>query len=97
MTALLVALGGAAGAAVRFRLGVRFNGRQPMPLGTLAANVVAALLLGVFARSAGEQVYALLGVGFCGGLSTYSTFAWETHSLATVNRVHALTYQLTTI
>lgn len=97
MTALLVMIGGALGAGCRYLLAVRFNGRAPMPYGTLIANVTAALLLGVFARAAGEHVLAVAGAGFCGALSTYSTFAWETHALAAVRTVPALTYQLASI
>lgn len=97
MIPVLVAVGGGLGAAGRHLLGLLLNGRAPMPYGTLLANVAAALLLGIFARTAGEHMYALVGVGFCGAFSTYSTLAWETHSLASVRRVHALTYQLISI
>lgn len=95
MTALLVALGAAAGAPARYLLGVWLNGRAPMPWGTFAANVAGATLLGLFAGAGIDgRAYALLGVGFCGAFTTYSTFAWETHTLVEVNRVHAATYAL---
>lgn len=97
MTPALVAVGAGLGAVSRYLLALRFNGRAPMPYGTLLANVAAALLLGIFARAAGDHVFALAGVGFCGAFSTYSTLAWETHSLATTRRVHALTYQAISI
>ena len=39
-------------------------------------NVVGSFLLGLFvASSVDEHAYALLGTGFCGGLTTYSAFA----------------------
>ena len=92
---LLVVAGAAVGAPARYLLGLWLNGRAPMPWGTLAANVVGSLLLGLFARAGlGVGGYALLGVGFCGGFTTYSTFAWEAHTLLAVNRVHATTYML---
>ncbi len=95
MTVLLVAVGAAVGAPARYLLGLWLNGRAPLPWGTLAANVAGSLLLGAFARAGlGEQMYALLGVGFCGAFTTYSTFGWETHTLLEVNRVHAATYAL---
>jgi len=95
MTVLLVALGAAVGAPARYLLGLWLNGRAPFPWGTFGANVVGSLLLGLFVRlDLGQDAYALLGVGFCGGFTTYSTFAWETHTLAQVNRRHAATYSL---
>jgi len=74
MTPLLVALGAAVGAPLRYLLG-HFLDRE-LPYGTLIANYVASFLLGLFAAlSLTGHELALLGTGFCGGLSTYSAFA----------------------
>ena len=79
MTLLYVAAGAALGAPLRFVLGQLLDGR--LPWGTVAVNVTGSFLLGLFTGMALEgPVMALLGVGFCGALTTYSTFAvqsWE--------------------
>ena len=53
------------------------------PLPTFLANLLACAVLGLVARTVegGTGPYALLGVGVCGGLSTYSTFALEMAAL----------------
>ena len=80
MTALLVAVGGAVGATLRFLVGHHLD--HDLPLGTFLVNVVGSFLLGLFtAFSLDEQLLALLGTGFCGGLTTYSAFAVQTHAL----------------
>ena len=80
MTPLLVALGAALGAALRFEIASRYDGL--MPWGTLAVNVVGSFLLGLFSALAlGADPLALLGTGFCGGFTTYSAFAVQTHKL----------------
>lgn len=76
----LVAVGGGLGSAVRFALGQRYDGRWH--LGTLTANTVASLLLGACAGWAlTGSTLALLGTGFCGGLSTYSSLMVQTRDL----------------
>ncbi len=83
MTVLLVAIGAAVGAPARYLTDRVVQSRHDgvFPWGTLAVNVVASLILGVVigadTRGAGT-VAALVGVGFCGALSTYSTFSYET-------------------
>ncbi len=78
MTALLVALGAAVGVPVRFVLAEWLD--EDFPLGTLVVNVAASGLLGLFTgMSLSESGVALLGTGFCGGMSTYSAFAVQTH------------------
>jgi len=78
VTALLVALGAAVGAPLRYVAGHLLDDR--MPWGTLAVNVAGSFLLGLFtALSLTDSELALLGTGFCGGLTTYSAFAVHTH------------------
>ncbi len=72
MTVLLVALGGGLGALVRFLVSSARPGRPA----TLAVNVVGSALLGALAHPS-PTVSALFGIGFCGGLTTFSTFAVE--------------------
>ncbi|WP_243059699.1 CrcB family protein [Nocardioides sp. SR21] len=80
MTALLVALGAAVGAPLRFVVATRLDGR--LPWGTLAVNVAGSFLLGALsAMSLTSSELALLGVGFCGGFTTYSAFSVQTHGL----------------
>ncbi|GAB6985333.1 fluoride efflux transporter FluC [Nocardioides pyridinolyticus] len=85
MTALLVALGAAVGAPLRYALATRFDGR--MPWGTFGVNVAGSFLLGLLSAVAlssdglASAGLALLGVGFCGGFTTYSAFAVQTHAL----------------
>jgi CrcB protein len=74
VTALLVALGAAVGAAARFVLGRLLDGRWPW--GTLAVNLAGSTVLGALVGAgASASTMALLGTGFCGGLTTYSSFA----------------------
>ncbi|MCL8023870.1 fluoride efflux transporter FluC [Nocardioides bruguierae] len=99
---LLVALGAAAGAPLRYWLGQVFD-RPGLHRGTLVANLVASTLLGLFTGLAlSGTVTALLGTGFCGALSTYSSFAVQTHSHPTSPRdgagiVRGATYALVTL
>jgi len=72
VNALLVALGAAVGAPVRFLVGRALPGR----VGTLVVNVLGSAVLGALVRPA-ASTYALVGAGFCGALTTYSTFAVE--------------------
>ena len=78
MTVLLVALGAAVGAPLRYVTAHLLDGR--LHLGTILVNAVGSFLLGLFSGLAidGDQL-ALLGTGFCGGLTTYSSFAVQSH------------------
>jgi CrcB protein len=84
MTLVLVMLGGAVGAVGRFLVDRALSGRSAVPLGTLAVNVAGSFLLGVLsavAPAVSPAVATLVGVGFCGALTTWSTFAFQTLDL----------------
>ena len=80
--ALIVALGGAAGSVARWMVGQALAGAaRSLPWGTLAVNVAGSLLLGlvlaVWPADRPSAARLLLGVGFCGGFTTFSTFSAE--------------------
>ena len=87
MNLLLVGFGGALGAICRYLLGVQ-TGRSlgaAWPYGTLAANVIGGLLMGVlvgvlaYRGGADQEKWRLfLGVGVLGGFTTFSAFSLET-------------------
>jgi CrcB protein len=78
VTALYVVLGAAVGAPLRYLAGHLWDGA--VPWGTVAVNVTGSFLLGLFsALSLSDSGTALLGVGFCGALTTFSAFAVHTH------------------
>lgn len=78
MTLLLVALGAAVGAPVRYVTAHLLD--ETLPWGTILVNVVGSFLLGAFSGLAmtGETL-AFWGTGFCGALTTYSAFSVHTH------------------
>lgn len=92
MTVLFVALGAAVGAPTRYLVDRWLGGR--FPWGTLLVNVAGSFLLGLLAAlPADPRLAALLGTGFCGALTTYSTFGHETLRLARAGtRGRALVY-----
>ena len=88
MTAfLLVAVGGAIGAGVRYLLAT--HGAARFPWSILVANLVGSFGLGLLLGSASPGLLLFAGVGFCGALTTFSTFALDTLVLAREGRVTA--------
>jgi fluoride exporter len=86
MTLLMIALGGALGAPARYLTDRAIQRRHEgvMPWGTLSVNVIGSLILGAMTgagSAVSPAVVALLGTGFCGALTTYSTFSFETWRL----------------
>lgn len=79
---LLVGGGGAAGCILRYLLGGWLGERAGMPYGTLVVNLLGSFALGLLfslpGRFGDPQVRLLLGTGFLGGFTTYSTFNLET-------------------
>jgi CrcB protein len=85
MTVLLVAIGAALGAPARYLTDQLLQGRHDsmFPWGTFAANIAGCALLGFLAAlPARAGLMAFASTGFCGALTTYSTFGYETVRLA---------------
>ena len=88
MTWLLVLAGGMVGAPLRYLTdrAVQRHHDTVFPWGTFIVNVVGCFLFGVLAEAAAhgaaKWMWPLLAVGFCGALTTYSTFSYETLRLA---------------
>ena len=89
MTLVWVLVGGAVGAVLRYLTDRAVQRADPVfPWGTFIVNVTGSLLLGLLSGLAAAHpglpgwARALVGVGFCGALTTYSTFGLETVLLA---------------
>ena len=89
-----IAVGSALGALLRWQLGDKLNSLFPtIPPGTLAANLIGAYVVGLcvafFATYAAisPEWRLLLITGFCGGLTTFSTFSVEVTALLQQGRV----------
>lgn len=85
MTVALVLLGVALGAPLRYLTDLLIQSRHDsvLPWGTLTVNLVGSVALGALASSvayagAPPWLLTLAGVGFCGALTTFSTFGFET-------------------
>lgn len=103
---LLVFLGGGLGSVARYLLSEVFRRmeKSTIPWHTFTANVMASAILGflvsliLFKPGSWEQQRLLIGVGFCGGLSTFSTFTLETFDLLrSGNYLQAIAYTLLSI
>lgn len=80
MTLALVMLGAALGAPCRWLLDRFVQSRHDsvFPWGTFVINVLGSLALGLLLGAASShELVALLGTGFCGGFTTFSTFGFE--------------------
>lgn len=85
--AVAVGIGGAAGAILRVGLDGLIPTADGIPWATLLANVAGAAILGAVAAThsrggrPGRLGMPLLGIGFCGGLTTFSALSWELFDL----------------
>ncbi|MFT3960279.1 fluoride efflux transporter CrcB [Propionivibrio sp.] len=91
---LAISIGAALGALLRWQLGARLNSIFPtLPPGTLMANLIGGYIIGVaaafFAQAPGiaPEWRLFIITGFCGGLTTFSTFSAEVTSLLQEGRV----------
>ena len=96
IASLCVAAGGAAGALARYQLGRVLSAiagpNAVLPWGTLVANVLGSLLMGVLigwlARGGeNEAVRLVFGVGLLGGFTTFSALSFETVQLLTRGQI----------
>ena len=83
---LLVFVGGGFGSVLRYMIGKQLNSPDTgIPYGTFLANILGSLLIGFLLgwvtkhNGLTENQTLLLATGFCGGFTTFSTFAYENH------------------
>jgi fluoride exporter len=86
---LLVGTGGLLGSVARYVTVRSISERIPtiFPYGTLTVNILGSFILGIVYGVAlrktdmSENIKLFLGVGFCGGYTTFSSLAWESVAL----------------
>ncbi|QTD37185.1 fluoride efflux transporter CrcB [Polaribacter batillariae] len=83
---ILVFVGGGFGSVLRYLIGKFLNDAETgIPYGTFIANILGSLLIGfilgyaVKNEALSQNHTLLLATGFCGGFTTFSTFAYENH------------------
>lgn len=89
MNYLLVALGAGLGGGLRYFISSQAFKTLPIyfPFGTLIVNILGSFILGLLIfgyddkELLSQNMKLFLGVGFCGGLTTFSTFSLETINL----------------
>lgn len=84
---LIVFVGGGLGSALRYGIGKVMNGLLPtFPYGTFTVNVAGSLLIGILlglslkSTTISQNSLLFLAVGFCGGFTTFSAFAYENYA-----------------
>jgi fluoride exporter len=89
MLAVEVSAVAALGAVCRYLLDLTIQWRheRTFPFGTLTINCLGSLVLGLITGLAlhhglGSSTTAIVGIGFCGGFTTFSTWTWESLALA---------------
>ncbi len=100
--ALVVAGAGGVGAVTRFLADGAVQDRTsgPFPYGTFLVNASGSFVLGLIAgavwyHGASARLDAVVGPGFCGGLTTWSTASWESVRLAESGHLrHATVFTL---
>ena len=92
---LAVFIGGGTGSVARWFLSMRFNPlHHAIPLGTLTANLIGAFIIGVGLAWFNRMTHIdpmwklLITTGFCGGLTTFSTFSAEVVFLLQDGRIN---------
>lgn len=92
---LAVFIGGGTGSVARWFLSMRFNPmHQVIPLGTLTANLIGAFIIGMGLAWFNRMTHIdpmwklLITTGFCGGLTTFSTFSAEVVFLLQDGRIN---------
>lgn len=83
---VLVFVGGGFGSVLRYAIGKYLNSSEvSIPYGTFVVNILGSLLIGIILGLAAKNESLtsnqslLLATGFCGGFTTFSTFAYENH------------------
>lgn len=83
---LLVFLGGGLGSSLRYWIGTYLNSyKSGIPYGTFVANIIGSLIIGVILglslknNTLSNNTVLFLATGFCGGFTTFSSFAYENH------------------
>ncbi len=97
-----VATGGALGAMARYALNVALQRGIALPLGTLSANLLGCLIMGIVVQLVAssdwfnasgiipDQYRLLFAVGFCGSFTTLSAFMFELNVFLQRNEIFAV-------